>query len=340
MRGQLADELAAVFAVEQRVVESDAAAHEHLLHAGQRSQFAQQLQVVGVVGAQLVARLGRQAALVRAGAAFQLLGASGRPEVRRRPAHVVDIALEVRIFAHCARFGQDRLVAARLHDAPLMEVERAEGAIAHAPAVARQRELHLGQRRHAARRVVARVPRAFVRQVVDGVELLGCQRLGRWVLHDEHAMRVFLDQRVRRKRVEVFQLQAEAARIGQLVGLHVRKRWQHDGLVHVLDRPRAVRRAGDERQVRHRQARCQRIGDGHDRTLAHAVRHHVGARVQQHRSLQRIGPVVVVRQPPQAGLDAAQDDGRVLERAADQVAVHHARMVGPQPHFPARRVGI
>ena len=54
---ELADER--VVLVVQRVVESDAAAHEHLLHARQRPQLAQQLQIIRMRDAQLLAGLGR-----------------------------------------------------------------------------------------------------------------------------------------------------------------------------------------------------------------------------------------------------------------------------------------
>ena len=47
-----------------------------------------------------------------------------------------------------------------------------------------------------------------------------------------------------------------------------------------------------------------------------------------------------MREPAQARLDAAEDDGRLLVRAADQVAVHHRRMVRSLARLPARRIRI
>lgn len=62
--------------------------------------------------------------------------------------------------------------------------------------------------------------------------------------------------------------------------------------------------------------------------LAHAVDEDVGARVEQYRALELVLPVVVVGQATQARLDAADDDGGVLERLTDEVAVDRDGTVG------------
>ena len=223
-----------------------------------------------------------------------------------------------------------------------MEVQRAKRAIAHASAVADQAELNLAVRGNAAARIVGRMPGALVRQGVHGVHLLGRQRFGRRVLDDEDVVRVLLDERVRRERVEVLVLQREAARVFQLVGLHVLESRQRDRLERGLRRTRAVHRAGDERQVRHIEPGCQRVGDGDDRLFAHSVGNEVGARIEQDGALERIRPVIVMREPAQARLDAAEDDGHVLVRAPDQVPVDDAGVVGTQARLSAGgvRVGL
>ena len=65
--------------------------------------------------------------------------------------------------------------------------------------------------------------------------------------------------------------------------------------------------------------------------LAHAVDEDVGARVEQYRALELVLPVVVVGQAAQARLDAADDDGGVLERLADEIAVDRDGTVGAVP---------
>ena len=337
---QLVQERVAVLAVGQHVVEPDARAHEHLLHARQLAQPAQQTQVVGVVGPQLLAGLGVQAALVRARARFQLLGAGRRAEVRRGAAHVVDVALEVGLLDDGPRLLHQRVVAARLHDAPLMEGERAERALAEAAAVAGQAELHLADGGHAASRLVHRVVRARVRQSVHGVHLALRKRRGGRVLHDELVVGIRLHEALASEGIAVLVLHGEAARVLQLVILHGGKRRQRHRVVHVLERRGAVHRAVDEREVLDGQPRVQRVGDLDDGMLPHAVRHEVGPRIQQDGALQLVRPVVVVRKPPQAGLDAAQNERSLLERAPDQVAVHHGSVVRTPARLTARRVRV
>lgn len=80
----------------------------------------------------------------------QLFFAGGLAEIGRRAADVMDIALEIGMLRHARRLGQQRIVAARLDDAALMERQRAERAAAEAAAVRDEAELHLGDGGHAA----------------------------------------------------------------------------------------------------------------------------------------------------------------------------------------------
>lgn len=74
--------------------------------------------------------------------------------------------------------------------------------------------------------------------------------------------------------------------------------------------------------------------------LAHAVDEDVGARVEQHRALEFVLPVVVVGQATQACLDATDNDGGVLERLADEVAVDRDGSVGTAPLLATGGIGI
>ena len=189
--GQLADE--GVVLVVQRVVKPDAAADEDLLDAGNRTKLAQQPHVALVGHAKVGAGLGREAATVDAGAGLCLLGAGRLHEVCRGAANVVDVALEIGVVRHGGGLGNQGLVASRLDDAPLVEVERAERALAQAAAVADERELHLGDGRDAACGVVHGVRGAGVGQLVDLVELRRGEWLGGRVLNHVDAVLVLLD---------------------------------------------------------------------------------------------------------------------------------------------------
>ena len=85
---------------------------------------------------------------------------------------------------------------------------------------------------------------------------------------------------------------------------------------------------------------AQASRDLHDRALAVAEDQQVRARVNQHRRMDLVGPVVEVGDAPQAGLDAADDDGHVGERLATSPRVHRHGTVGSQPRRPAWRVGV
>ena len=74
--------------------------------------------------------------------------------------------------------------------------------------------------------------------------------------------------------------------------------------------------------------------------LAHAVADQVGAGVKQDRTLQLVRPVIVMSQTAKRCLDAAQHDGNVLVRAANQVSVDHRRAIGTKPHLAAGRERI
>ena len=74
--------------------------------------------------------------------------------------------------------------------------------------------------------------------------------------------------------------------------------------------------------------------------LAHAVDEDVGARVEQHRALELVLPVVVVGQATQACLDATDNDGGVLKRLADEVAVDRDGSVGTAPLLATGGIGV
>ena len=74
---ELAQEGLVGVGIGEQVVEADAAAHKHLLHAGERAQLTEQPHVVLVAHVHLAADARPEAALAHAGAARELLLARG-----------------------------------------------------------------------------------------------------------------------------------------------------------------------------------------------------------------------------------------------------------------------
>ena len=240
-----------------------------------------------------------------------------------------------------ASLSEQRLVGAARDDAPLVEGERAEGALAEAAAAGGERELHLGKRRHAAGLVVGRMPRARIGQAVDGVHLVLGQRRSRRALHHVHAVGVRLPPSgLPRHRVARAVLGGEALREGALVARNLFPPGQHLVVDHVFQRARAEHRAVDEGEIAHGKARSEGIGNLDDRALPHAVGDEIGPGIEQDGALEGIGPVVVMGEPAQTRLDAAQNDRRFLEGAANEVRIDHGRVVGARAALAARRVGV
>ena len=202
---------------------------------------------------------------------INLLAAGGRAEVRRRAADVVDVALEVGVVRHLLGLRDKRGVAAHLHDAPLVERERTESALAEAPAVARERELHFLDSGNPARRIVVGMRGADERQAIDRIELGGRKRGGWRVLHDELVLAIRLDQAFSRHVVAVRVLYGETFRVGARVGTHGAVSGQKLVVVDMLKRARAKHRAIDKGKVAYRKPRIQGVGDLHDGMLPHPV---------------------------------------------------------------------
>ena len=74
--------------------------------------------------------------------------------------------------------------------------------------------------------------------------------------------------------------------------------------------------------------------------LAHAIGQEVGTTVEEHGTAHTVGPVVIVREPTQTRLDAADDDRGMLITPPDQVAVNRHRAVRTLAHDTARCIGV
>ena len=164
-----------------------------------------------------------------------------------------------------------------------------------------------------------------------------------WVLHHVDAVGIGLHQASARDGVHVLLLDVEGARVGEAIFLEHVPGGEQLVVEDVVQRPRAacaVDRSVHEGDLVHGQPAVERVRNLDDRVLAHAIQQDVGAGVEQDGALELVLPVVVVRQAPQARLDAADDDGLVLEGAADEVAVDRDGAVGTCARASAGGVGV
>ena len=230
-------------------------------------------------------------------------------------------------------------MAPGLDDAALVEGDGAEGAAPEAAPVGGEAELDLLNRRNAPGLLVAGVVGVLVGQVVGLVHLRFRQGLlGRVLDHELPA--VGLDQGLGGEGVRVDVLGVEGPGIGGLVGLHRLPVREGDAVYHLVRGPGAVHGAVQEGQIVDGEAGVQGVGHLHNGPLPHAVEQQVRLGVQEDGALHLVAPVVVVGQPPETGLHAADEDGHVLVGLADQVAVDHRGVVGPLARDPAGGVGV
>ena len=271
---------------------------------------------------------------------LELLVAGRTAKVCCRSAHVVDVALKLRVAREQLGLAHDRVVAAHLQHAALVEGERAKRALAKAAAVGADGKLDLGKGRHAARGIVVGMPVARVGELGDLVHLVGGERCRRRVLHHVDVVGVGLHQAMTGNGVHVLLLHVKAACVVELVGRKVVPAGQQVVVVDFVERAGTVDGAVDVGDLVDGQPGVERVGDLDDRVLAHAVDEDIRTRVEQHRTLELVLPVVIVCQTTQARLDAADDDGRVFERLADEIAIDRDGSVGPVAFLAARSIGV
>ena len=209
-----------VVRVEHGIVKTHTRAHKHFLYSWNLAQFAQELDIIAVVGLQIGTRLGRKAAAVHAGTVLGHFAARGHAEIGGGPAHVVDVAPKVGEASEFTRLFYDGGAAAGADVPALMEGEGAEGAGAEAAARRGEGEFDFGKGGHTAKSVVGRMPLALVGERIDSIHFLLRKGQRRALLNDD-ALSVRLDKRRGRKWIGVLVLQRERLRVspfGKLVG--------------------------------------------------------------------------------------------------------------------------
>ena len=285
-----------------------------------------------------------KAAPVFTGTLSQLLPAGRSPELRCGTSHVVNISLEIRFADHLLRLPQDRFVAPDLNDPALMKGQGAEITVPVAAPVGGQAVADLPQRRHTARPVVGGMPGAHVGEGIDIVHLLHGKRLRGRILYNKSPSPVSLVQALCLKGIRIGMLEGKALRIspfarrGGLTDLLMVR--EADRIVNILLPAGLVHRPVDKGQIPHIQSGSQRVRDLHDTAFPHPVGDQIRARIQKDRPAYLVRPVIIMGQPPQAGLQPSEDDRCLFKGPADQVPVDHDRIVRPFSHHSPGTEGI
>ena len=109
---------------------------------GSSRSLLEQLQIILMIGPKVLAGL-RETGTAgwgrRPSSSCFLAGPD--PKIRRRPAHIVDITLEIRLLGEKLRLLHDGFVASGLNDPPLMEGQRTETASSKAATVAHESKI-------------------------------------------------------------------------------------------------------------------------------------------------------------------------------------------------------
>ena len=177
-------------------------------------------------------------------------------------------------------------------------------------------------------------------QVIDIVHLLcGEGRLGR-ILHHIDAVRIRLNQRFSVEGVCVAVLCPKTFRILFRYGLHVVIRRQDNTVINATYVLRPINRSRYKGDIPDRDSVIQSLRDLHHGLLTHAIGEKVRLTVQKNGTFKAVRPVIIVRHPPQARLNAADDHRHILITSADQVPVHRRSAVRPSSGLTAGGVGV
>ena len=218
-------------------------------------------------------------------------------EIGRRSADIMNIAFKLRILSHLPGLRQNGCMTSRLDNPALVHCQRAEIAGAEAAAAGGQAELNLGNRGHAAQRFVARVihrmPCPAIRKCIDVVHFLLGQWLCRRILHNIHRS-VRFRQPFSGKRIRIAVLHRKALRVDLLLASHLLIIRKKDCVINLLRTLCLIACPVDKGDILHCDPRLQSVCNLYDRMLAHAVRNQVCSAVHEHRTFDRIRPVIIV----------------------------------------------
>ncbi len=245
----------------------------------------------------------------------QLFAAGREAEIGCGAPHVMDVSLKLRILRQKPCLFHQGFVAPRLDNPPLMESQGAKAACAKTSPVADQAKLHFLDGRHPPCLLIRRVVATHVRKAIDLIHLLLGQRRRRRVLDNILPIApptVRLYQTLSRKRVRVAVLNGKAAGIFPPVPFHVLVIRQQFIIINPLQAPGPVNGAVYKGYVFNVNPRIQSLRNFHDGMLPHAIGQQVRLGIQQYGPLQPVGPIIIMGQPAQAGLDPPDYNGGIF----------------------------
>ena len=323
----------------EHIVVADAAANKHLLYPRQGPQPPQKLRVFRVVRIQILTRLRGQTASVFTAAVLLLPRAGGMAEVGRRPAHIMDVALELRVLRKDLRLPQNGLDAPGGDHPPLMKGQRAEVTAAEAAPVVGNGKPHLLNGRDGL--LIHGMHLSHKGQVVEPVQLLpGQGALGRIYnekpplagLHHAAAPNgvIFIVLELGGHGVCLFILQD--ALVG---GYRHRPVYAFFRILAQKSRP------PDIGNLLHRHFLGKAPGNFLGGRLSHAVHQQIRRRIKENGAAYLVVPVVIVGKAPQRRLQPADDNGGAAsEGLPGPVGIHDGSPVRPTAHLTPRGIEV
>ena len=300
------------------IVIAQTGTHENLFDLRQRTDFAQQLDVIRMIDDHIRTGLREQALTSGTGAELELLVACGAAEVCGRAADIMDIALEVGHLRDGFCFFKNGFMASRGDDAPLQKGNGAEGAGAETAAGVGDGELHLFDSGYAAERVIIRMPCALIWKRIGMIQLVAVQRHIRNGL-DEIDVTMLLTDGVTANGILLVILNKECLAVFLFALYTVLERRNFDASAH--------RRGGKKTDTAHFSAfpggcaAAHPIRGDENRTLAHAEHQQIRAAVYKDARTNGIVPVVIMREAAQRGFNAADGNRNIAIGFSNQMAV-------------------
>ncbi len=348
IRDQLADVFVAVLRVGEGQIVADAAGDEGALHARQFARLLHQLNQRRVIGAELLADGRIDARGAAADLVPLLVGADHVPHVGGGAADVRDHASPAGDIFQALDLAQHRGFAARDHVAPLVLGDAAEAAACRAAAHDGDGETDLFPGGDLARSVHRmRQPREG--QLIFPIDERGIgRRRGR--IDVDQVAPVLLNEDARVIGIVLEVVEPRELRVGLLVGGDLLVGRQPDLLP--LARAREVapallgvvaeahRGAADIGEAADVLAVRQAARDIQDRLLAHSIDEEIGGAIDEDGMADAIAPVIVMREPPQRRLDAADHHRHVGEELLQLARIDGGRVIGSLSGRRVRRIGV
>ena len=282
-----------------------------------------------MIDRQFIANTGVEAAFIPAGPLLQFLRTLKPVHVGRGTTNIADITAETRMRRQAHRLLQDGGFSPRLHDASLMHGNGAEAAFPIAAAVREKGKLNCFLSLDRSPAMVVRMNVAGKRQCVYAIELLRRQRQRGRILN-QIAAAVPLKKSLGAKGITVLIEKVKHAYEGLFIAADLIMGWQFQevrrGCLGQITNP------PDATGVL---AGFQRCGKFQNTLIGHPVEKVIRRCITKNGLSDSIGPVVIVRNPPEACLKATQGNGLPWERkGTDQVRISDYGAVRP-PVVPA-----